>query len=300
VPTSGPTTWYPNGLASMTVTSSIGRLVVGSLALAAAGGTALFFGITHLRRDLPVETSAAAPAPMVSPPASAVRDEGSAALSTVQADVKAAAAALSVSPRSPNADEVAPGFDVARIDRTGDAVIAGRAAPGAIVELLRNGERQDRVVADQSGQFVMVPPLLPPGSYELTLKSTQPDGKQATSTQSVAVALDVAGSSSGALNSRTEARFDSPDKAAANRQPPHATAAVNATPASDGGSSSAVPVSGVATTIVSRGDSLWRISRANYGDGTRYSAVYKANRDQIRNPNLIYPGQILAVPGKPR
>jgi nucleoid-associated protein YgaU len=284
----------------MTVTSSIGRLVVASLALVAAYGAALFFGITHLRRELPIETSPASTAPAVSQPASGARDEGSAAPATVQAEVRAAAAALSVSPRSPNADEGVPGFDIARIDRTGDAVIAGRAAPGAIVELLRNGERHDRVVADPSGQFVMVPPLLPPGSYELTLKSTQPDGKQATSTQSVAVALDEAGSSSGALNSRTAVRFDSPATAVANRQPPHATAAVNATPLSDGGSSSAVPVSGVATTIVSRGDSLWRISRANYGDGMRYSAVYKANRDQIRNPDLIYPGQILAVPGKAR
>jgi len=273
---------------------------VALLALVAAYGAAIFFGITHLRRELPVESSAATPAPTVLSPASGARDEGSAARATAQADVKAAAAALSGSPRSPNADEGAPVFDVARIDRTGDAVIAGRAAPGAIVELLRNGERHDRVVADQSGQFVMVPPLLPLGSYELTLKSTQPDGKQATSTQSVAVALDEAASGSGALNSRAELRFNSPATAEANGQPPHATAAVNATPRSDGGSSSAVPVSGVATTIVSRGDSLWRISRVNYGDGMRYAAVYKANRDQIRNPNLIYPGQILAVPGKAR
>ena len=271
-----------------------------SLALVAAYGAALFFGITHLRRELPVETSAAATAPTVSPPASGARVEGSAALATVQTEIRAATAALSGSPRSPNADEAAPVFDVARIDRAGDAVIAGRAAPGAIVELLRNGERHDRVVADQSGQFVMVPPLLPLGNYELTLKSTQPDGTQATSAQSVAVALDEAGSSSGAINSRAEVRFDSPKTAVANGQPPHATAAVNATPPADGGSSSAVPVSGVATTTVSRGDSLWRISRANYGDGMRYAAVYRANRDQIRNPNLIYPGQILAVPGKAR
>jgi hypothetical protein len=82
-----------------------------------------------------------------------------------------------------------PVFDVARVEEAGDAVIAGRAAPGAIVELLRNGELQDRAVADQSGQFVMVPPRLPAGSYELTLRSSQPNGKQAASKQIVAVAL---------------------------------------------------------------------------------------------------------------
>jgi hypothetical protein len=58
------------------------------------------------------------------------------------------------------------------------------------VELLRNGEFHDRAVADQSGQFVMVPPRLPSGTYELTLRAQQPDGKQARSKQSVAVALE--------------------------------------------------------------------------------------------------------------
>jgi hypothetical protein len=82
-----------------------------------------------------------------------------------------------------------PAFDIARIERTGDAVIAGRAAPGAIVELLRSGEPYDRAVAGDSGQFVMVPPRLPPGNYDLTLRSRQPGGKQAISKQSMVVAL---------------------------------------------------------------------------------------------------------------
>jgi nucleoid-associated protein YgaU len=234
------------------------------------------------------------------PPASVARDAGSAALATAPADAKAAAAGLSVSPRSPSADEFVPVFDIARIERTGDAVIAGRAAPGAIVELLRNGERHDRAVADQSGQFVMVPPRLPPGNYELTLMSGQPDGKQATSKQSVVVALDEAESSSGAVSSRAKVRFEVPETAVANRRPPYATAATNATPLSDGGSSFALTESKIATTIVSRGDSLWRISRISYGAGMRYAVVYKANRDQIRNPNLIYPGQVFVLPGKAR
>jgi hypothetical protein len=86
-----------------------------------------------------------------------------------------------------------PVFDIAVIGQGGDAVIAGTAAPRATVELLRNGELQDRTAADQSGQFAMVPPRFPPGDYELTLKSTQRDGKQATSQQSVAVSLKPPG-----------------------------------------------------------------------------------------------------------
>jgi nucleoid-associated protein YgaU len=311
----------------MTATS-IERIVVPSLALVAACGAVLVFGITHVQREPPVETRAAAATPPVAPPVSGTRDEGSAALATAQAEANTLAAGLGVSPRSPNTDEPVPVFDIARIERTGDAVIAGRAAPGAIVELLRNGEGHDRAVADQSGQFVIVPPRLPPGNYELTLRSRQPDGKQATSKQSVVVALDEMVASSDAVRSRAEVPFNVPDTVLANRslldqavgssqahqpsppplqipkrqdvavsQPPHVTAA---TPLSDRGSPSAGVMPKVATTVVSRGDSLWRISRATYGAGMGYAVVYKANRDQIRNPNRIYPGQIFVLPMKER
>ena len=100
-----------------------------------------------------------------------------------------------------------PVFDIALIGQGGDAVIAGTAAPGATVELLRNGELQDRAVADQSGQFAMVPPRLPAGDYELTLRSTQPDGKQATSQQNVAVSLKPS------LKDQLDVALMTPDKA---------------------------------------------------------------------------------------
>jgi nucleoid-associated protein YgaU len=57
-----------------------------------------------------------------------------------------------------------------------------------------------------------------------------------------------------------------------------------------------VVVPKITTTTVSRGDSLWRISRLAYGLGPRYAVIYKANREQIRNPDLIYPGQIFVLP----
>ncbi len=48
--------------------------------------------------------------------------------------------------------------------------------------------------------------------------------------------------------------------------------------------------------IVQPGNSLWRISRRIYGEGLRYSVIYQANQEQIRNPDLIYPGQIFVLP----
>ncbi len=48
--------------------------------------------------------------------------------------------------------------------------------------------------------------------------------------------------------------------------------------------------------VVQPGQSLWRIARATYGRGIRYTIIYQANRDQIRNPHRIYPGQVFVVP----
>ncbi len=48
--------------------------------------------------------------------------------------------------------------------------------------------------------------------------------------------------------------------------------------------------------VVQPGQSLWRIARASYGQGVRYTTIYQANRDQIRDPDRIFPGQVFAVP----
>ena len=48
--------------------------------------------------------------------------------------------------------------------------------------------------------------------------------------------------------------------------------------------------------VVQPGHSLWRLSRLVYGRGVRYTVIYEANREQIRDPSRIYPGQIFAVP----
>jgi LysM repeat protein len=378
---------------------SASRTIIPILAFVACG-VALAFAIQHVREP-PADTLAATTAPMISKPASDARGQSPAPLATAKAEANAVVNALIGSPPSPESNDGVPTFDVARIEPTGEAVIAGRAAPGATVELLRNGELHDRAVADQSGQFVMVAPRLPSGTYDLTLRARQPDGNQVTSKQSVAVALEpkaterpvvalvtpdkptvvlsqpgapkpagavvvetveieaggkfhVSGqarpgavlrlylndsfvtgvtagadgrfavtinegvapgsyrvrldeaSSSGAVRARAEVPFSVPDTTASvtaqAKRPDTATprlAAAGTTVLPDSGSPpSTVVVPKIATTTVSRGDSLWRLSQASYGAGTRYAVIYKANREQIRNPNLIYPGQVFVVPAK--
>lgn len=48
---------------------------------------------------------------------------------------------------------------------------------------------------------------------------------------------------------------------------------------------------------VRRGDSLWRIAKRHLGKGRKWAAFYKANKAKIDNPDLIYPGQTLIIPG---
>ena len=48
--------------------------------------------------------------------------------------------------------------------------------------------------------------------------------------------------------------------------------------------------------VVQPGHNLWRIARGAYGRGTRYTVIYQANREQIRDPARIYPGQVFQLP----
>jgi nucleoid-associated protein YgaU len=377
---------------------SISRIVLPLVAVIAAGG--VVFAIQYVRREPPADTMTA---PAISKPASDAREQSAAPLAKAKSEANAVVDALIGSPPSAENSDGVPTFDVASIEPTGEAVIAGRAAPGATVELLRDGEVHDRAVADKSGQFVIVPPKLPPGTYDLTLRSKAADGTVATSKQRVTAALEprsterpvvalvtpnkptvvlsqpeapkpagavvvetveiepggkfhVSGqarpgaalrlylndsfvtsvtagadgrfavtinegvapgsyrvrldeaSSSGTVRARAEVPFTAPETTASvsaqaatsKRQDstaPPQLAAAGATVLPDSGSPpSTVVVPKITTTTVSRGDSLWRLSQASYGAGTRYAVIYKANRGQIRNPNLIYPGQVFVLP----
>lgn len=66
-------------------------------------------------------------------------------------------------------------------------------------------------------------------------------------------------------------------------------------PQADGDSSPARSVD-THTYVVVRGDSLSKIASGQYGDAQKWRRIYEANRDLIRDPNLIYPGQQLRIP----
>jgi nucleoid-associated protein YgaU len=180
-----------------------------------------------------------------------------------------------------NAETVAPSdtsqvrLDVVRVAPNGDVVVAGRAAPGAKVSLLDGGEILLETRADPgTGEFVLVPPRLGAGAHRLSLRSSaSATGAeiQERAMQAFSIAPQIKPSNAvdltpvGAIAGQTEPR------------PPE--------PGARGGSA----------TIV-RGDTLWRISRERLGRGALYPAIHQANLTKIRDPNRIYPDQILTIP----
>lgn len=68
-----------------------------------------------------------------------------------------------------------------------------------------------------------------------------------------------------------------------------------------GGSRSSAPSPEVEvrTYTVQRGDSLSKIAKALYGDATKWRVIYEANKDKIKNPDLIHPDQTFVIPDLP-
>jgi len=284
---------------------SMGRAVVPFIALVAGGGVAFMLAVPRIQQERPTSTATVNQESVVAAaPATDAHDRGAPAVSAAQSAAGKLAATLAAQPPAPGSDQL-PEFDIVRIEPGGEAVIAGRATPGATVELLRNGEPYDRVVADQSGQFAMIPRPLPPGNYDLTLRVRQGDGRDVVSKQSVAVALEPKVLEPKAneppiaeLTGSLPAHNPTSSRAAAPVATQPQLAAIDAIMVPDKPSPSPVAMPKIATTTVSRGDSLWRISQRALGAGQRYTVIYHTNKAQIRNPNLIYPGQMFVMPAR--
>jgi nucleoid-associated protein YgaU len=259
-----------------------------------------------------------------------------------------------------------PSFDIVKVDPSGHAVIAGRAAPGAKVRVLDGDTALGEVTADSRGEWVLVPTApIAPGERQLTLEAIDPNtGTKTKSTDTVALA--VAPPSSGQGPGTVAVLLPSnPNQPAQALQTPNGgplsldTAEYNntgglmlaghATPgatlrlyadnkllatvtadaqgrwssvaprpagpgrielrvdqvAADGTVAQRVaepfepqaPSAGATVSYtVQPGNSLWVIARQTYGDGTHYTVIFSANRQHIRDPNLIYPGQVITLP----
>jgi len=168
-----------------------------------------------------------------------------------------------VQPATPTPD-VAPDqvtLDTIGYSPEGDVLLSGRAPADTLIRIYLDNSALADVTSDAAGRWRARLDGIDPGVYALRLDALSNDGT---------------------VLSRIETPFkrESPE-ALASAQP---DVEPQAEPA---------PISQV---TVQAGDTLWAISRDRYGDGLLYVRVFEANRNAIRDPDLIYPGQIFTIP----
>ncbi|MBE1282492.1 MAG: LysM peptidoglycan-binding domain-containing protein [Rhodobacteraceae bacterium] len=171
-------------------------------------------------------------------------------------------------------------LDTISYTETGDVRLAGRASAQATVRIyLNNASVTDFPVSGEgrwSGDLTQVEP----GVYTLRLDELDEGGQ---------------------VLSRLETPFkrEAPEllRPAVEPEP---EAVVQSTAAVTETSDEPVPATPDTPTIraitVQKGDTLWAISQDRYGEGLLYVKVFDANRSAIRDPDLIYPGQIFTLP----
>ena len=195
----------------------------------------------------------------------------------------------------------------------GTIFVAGAAKPGAQVRVYANEILLGDTTAGPNGRFLVeVKRDLPVGDYIIRADVIDPATGDVVARAAVpftrsegehlaAVASDtpVSGETPPASSGTSGGTAGEGQQSAASSVPGSATALPDGPPKVPEG----ITVTGHlrrtnSSVIIRRGDTLWHISRRIYGKGIRYTTIYLANQDQIKDPDMIWPGQIFALPEK--
>ncbi len=176
--------------------------------------------------------------------------------------------------------------------------VSGVAEPGAPLRLYLNDSFVASVVGGPDGRWsVRVDRGMSPGAY--VVRADQVDASGQTAAR-VEAPFDYPAEALAEVRVEERTAAQAPNTPAAPPDTAPGTAKDTAQDTPLASSPQNVRVNELRTARVERGDSLWRISRAIYGEGLRYMQIYDANAAQLRNPRRIFPGQVLVVPeGKP-
>lgn len=171
---------------------------------------------------------------------------------------------------------------------TDGGVISGRGAPvGSLVRAYLDNAEVGLAAAAPDGSWRIELPKFGPGAHVLRVDALDAAGKVIARAET-----EVTGATE-ELAQPSPARQPAPEgQAGASGAASGAITAV-AVPADQ---QDQPPPAGVRRVTIKRGNTLWAIARETYGDGFLYVRVFEANRDQIRNPDLIYPGQVFDLP----
>ena len=150
-------------------------------------------------------------------------------------------------------------LDTISYDDEGALTLAGRGVPSGLVRLYLNNAVIGETTTDALGAWSYDASAIEPGVYTLRIDQLNADA------------------------SKVLARMESPFKREARSKLQKQLSAAES-PAR------------INVVTVQPGNTLWGISRERYGQGILYVQVFEANRDKIRDPDLIYPGQIFNLP----
>ncbi|APZ53931.1 LysM peptidoglycan-binding domain-containing protein [Salipiger abyssi] len=200
-----------------------------------------------------------APPPMeTAPDAEAPETDAAAETGTAAVLLSSAEGVEVLQPSAPTAPgEVA--IDAITYDNAGGVTLSGRGSAESELRIYLDNRSVATARVPESGRWRAALPQVESGTY--TLRVDQ---------------IDAAGE----VSARAESPFlrEDPERLAA---------------ASDAADPGAAPLRAV---TVQPGHTLWALARDRYGEGMAYVKLFEANRDQIRDPDLIYPGQVFDMP----
>jgi nucleoid-associated protein YgaU len=195
-------------------------------------------------------------------------------------------------------------------DAAGNIVFQGRVTPGGTVRFYVDNQVVGDATADAAGnwQFMGAAPIAA-GTHTLRADEIDSTGKVLSRAEIpflreevekvIAATQAPAVQQVPAAEQATQANADTQEAATA-VQPAADTPAMVQAPATEVPASAVVVAAATADRpsriIIQPGNNLWRISREVYGKGKMFTVIWEANRDLIKNPNRIYPGQILTAP----
>lgn len=149
----------------------------------------------------------------------------------------------------------------------GEVMLSGRAGAGAGLRIYLDDVAQADLAAGADGRWQVSLADVAPGLH--ALRADQ---------------IDAAG--------KVLARFETPFQ----REVPVVEVVAPTAPAVSALDPAPVAAPAPITITVQPGLTLWAIARENFGEGVMYVQVFEANRDKIKDPDLIYPGQVFTVP----
>ncbi|MGB7205096.1 MAG: LysM peptidoglycan-binding domain-containing protein, partial [Anderseniella sp.] len=214
--------------------------------------------------------------------------------------------------------------EVVDYDEQGRTTFSGSSTPGATVRVYVDSKFVGEAIADGAGSWALAATdKIEPGSH--TLRTDQVASNGSVSERIELPFYRESSERIASLQAQRESQTNQPATTDPTPTPAPATtsditqgskqtaepveAPVNqsgtepaqtATTQTAATDTTATPDSAVAETgkvVIQPGNNLWQISRVIYGEGVQYTVIYEANKAQIRNPNLIYPGQIFETPG---